>query len=167
MPREWKRLEAELVLDLGIIRLRRDTYELASAHPFHVFESNPWVNVVPVTDAGEVVLVRQYRHGILGPSLEVPGGVVDARDASPRAAAERELLEETGYTALRWTSMGFSVLRGPSFPASPPRARGLSTIRARPAPAVLVSAHPENLRLSSARRAAPLPPSGRRYRSPR
>jgi 8-oxo-dGTP pyrophosphatase MutT (NUDIX family) len=108
MHRSWKRLGGEVVLDLGIIRLRRDTYEFESrpAHPFHVIESNPWVNVVPVTDTGQVVLVRQYRHGIQGASLEVPGGVVDARDVSPRAAAERELLEETGYAAGRWTSLG-------------------------------------------------------------
>jgi 8-oxo-dGTP pyrophosphatase MutT (NUDIX family) len=108
MHHPWKRLGGEVVLDLGIIRLRRDTYEFGSrpAHPFHVIESNPWVNVVPVTDEGQVVLVRQYRHGIQGASLEVPGGVLDARDASPRAAAERELLEETGYVADRWTSLG-------------------------------------------------------------
>jgi 8-oxo-dGTP pyrophosphatase MutT (NUDIX family) len=113
--RPWKRVDAEIVLDLGIIRLRRDTYELDSrrAHPFHVLESNPWVNVVAVTDSDQVILVRQYRHGILGPSLEVPGGVVDPRDASPRAGAERELLEETGYAADRWTSLG-SVTSNPA-----------------------------------------------------
>jgi 8-oxo-dGTP pyrophosphatase MutT (NUDIX family) len=57
-----------------------------------------WVSIVPVTDAGEIVLVRQYRHGIDAPTLEVPGGVIDAGE-SPQEAALRELREETGYAA--------------------------------------------------------------------
>jgi 8-oxo-dGTP pyrophosphatase MutT (NUDIX family) len=66
-----------------------------------------WVSMVPITDAGEVVLVRQYRHGIDAPTLEVPGGVIDPGEA-PAHAAVRELAEETGYAPgivepLGWT----------------------------------------------------------------
>ena len=57
-----------------------------------------WVNVVPVTAEGRVVLIRQYRHGIRDVTVEIPGGMIDAGE-SPEAAAARELQEETGYTA--------------------------------------------------------------------
>ncbi|RMF87764.1 MAG: NUDIX hydrolase [Nitrospirae bacterium] len=74
-------------------------------HPFYVLETGPWVNVVPLTESGEVVLVRQYRHGTRTVCLEIPGGLVDPGE-SPEAAAARELLEETGYAAERWEAIG-------------------------------------------------------------
>lgn len=100
MASPWKRLSGETVYDAGIFRVRRDRYEFRGApvRPYHVIECAPWINVVPLTEGGEVVLVRQYRHGIRAMSLEVPGGVVDPSDADPAAAAVRELLEETGHT---------------------------------------------------------------------
>jgi ADP-ribose pyrophosphatase len=57
-----------------------------------------WVSVVPVTEDGKFVLVRQYRPGIDGPTLEVPGGMIDPGE-DPATAALRELREETGYGA--------------------------------------------------------------------
>ena len=57
-----------------------------------------WCNVVPVTDDGRVILVRQHRWGTDAPSLEIPGGLVDPGE-SPLDAAARELREETGYDA--------------------------------------------------------------------
>lgn len=62
-----------------------------------MLESRPWINVVAVTPEREILLVRQYRHGIEEETLEIPGGLVDEADADPAAAAARELLEETGY----------------------------------------------------------------------
>jgi len=96
----WRRLGGEIIHDAGIFRLRRDAYEHDGrpTRPFYVIESNPWINVVPVTPAGEIVLVRQFRHGIQDSTLEIPGGLVDATDRDPAAAAVRELLEETGHT---------------------------------------------------------------------
>jgi 8-oxo-dGTP pyrophosphatase MutT (NUDIX family) len=99
MSERWRRLGSEIIHDAGIFRLRRDAYEHDGqpTRPFYILESNAWINVVPVTPEGGIVLVRQYRHGIGEPTLEVPGGLVDDRDASPAAAAVRELLEETGH----------------------------------------------------------------------
>jgi rSAM/selenodomain-associated transferase 1 len=59
------------------------------------------VFVVPVTDSGEIVLVRQYRHPVRDWTLEVPAGSVEEGE-SPLAAAERELAEEVGGRARGW-----------------------------------------------------------------
>ena len=65
-----------------------------------------WVNVVAITADGKAVLVRQFRHGTEQTTLEIPGGAVDPSDRSALAAARRELREETGYVARRWTRLG-------------------------------------------------------------
>jgi ADP-ribose pyrophosphatase len=61
--------------------------------------------VVPVDDAGRVCLVRQYRHGIEDLLWEIPAGKLDHGEA-PAICAVRELAEETGVVAKRWTSLG-------------------------------------------------------------
>jgi len=64
-----------------------------------VLDSTDWVNIVPVTPQGNIVLIRQFRHGTASVVWEIPGGMVDAEDETPAHAAHRELLEETGYSA--------------------------------------------------------------------
>ena len=80
---------------------------------FYVLEMPDWVNVIALTDEREVLLVRQYRHGRAEVTLEVPGGLVDAEDADPLAAARRELVEETGYEAKEVVLLG-SVAPNPA-----------------------------------------------------
>lgn len=79
-------------------KFRMDTCELPNGKPYKAFvlEFDAWANVVALTKNNEVVLVRQYRHGVQEISLELPGGVVDAGE-DPLEGAKRELLEETGY----------------------------------------------------------------------
>jgi len=57
-----------------------------------------WVITVPLTQDGELIMVRQWRHGSGKTSCEFPGGVLDLGE-DPATAARRELLEETGYEA--------------------------------------------------------------------
>jgi ADP-ribose pyrophosphatase len=61
--------------------------------------------VVAVDGAGRVCLVRQYRHGIADFLWEIPAGKLDPGEA-PEACAVRELAEETGVRAGRWTPLG-------------------------------------------------------------
>jgi len=59
------------------------------------------VAIVPLTDDGQVRLVRQYRAGITDFSLEIPAGTLEP-DEHPDEAAPRELAEETGDRADSW-----------------------------------------------------------------
>ncbi len=65
-----------------------------------------WATVVPLTADNQVVMERQYRHGVQKTLLEIPGGVIDVEDASPLEAAKRELLEETGYSSEKFIQIG-------------------------------------------------------------
>jgi ADP-ribose pyrophosphatase len=98
----WKLLETEAVLDNKWSSVQRHTVELPGGkviNDYYVHVRPDVVLVFPLTDAGNVVMVRQYKHGAGQVLLEFPGGVIDAGESSPEAAAERELREETGYTA--------------------------------------------------------------------
>lgn len=67
---------------------------------FYILKSHDWCNVIPITEDGKVVLVKQYRIGIAEHTHEIPGGVTDPLDPHIQATALRELEEETGYTPL-------------------------------------------------------------------
>lgn len=72
---------------------------------FSILEAPDWINVIPMTPEGDLVLVEQYRYGVERPTLELPGGMVDAGE-NPLDTAKRELLEETGYEGEEWISLG-------------------------------------------------------------
>ena len=107
-PPKWNSLRRELLQDCEIFTVSREHAESPRSgrvHEFHRIDSGDWVNIVPVTRAGEVVMINQYRHGSQDVELEIPGGLVDPGEA-PAEAAARELLEETGYRAESVQSIG-------------------------------------------------------------
>ncbi len=105
----WTRRSSEIVYSTRIFDLRRDSNQsprTAREHDFWVLESGDWVNILPITRAGEVVLIRQWRHGIGDFTLEIPGGMIDPEDVSPLSAARREMVEETGYDSADIVELG-------------------------------------------------------------
>ena len=60
------------------------------------------VAIVALDEAGQVLLIRQYRHPVGQLLWEIPAGIRDVDGEEPRATAERELLEEAGYRARDW-----------------------------------------------------------------
>lgn len=106
----WPLLSREPLADYHVFRVRKDVSRSPRTglpHDFFVLDGPDWVNVVAVTAAREIVLVRQYRHGTASETLEIPGGAVDAGDASPLDGARRELREETGYASDDWSLLGW------------------------------------------------------------
>ncbi|HXP59967.1 MAG TPA: NUDIX hydrolase [Dongiaceae bacterium] len=96
----WERIGSTPVADFRIFTIRSDrkvSPRTRQEHDFLVIDSVNWVNVVALTPDDQVVMVEQYRHGTNTVELEIPGGMIDADDASPEAAGQRELREETGY----------------------------------------------------------------------
>ena len=96
----WQKVGSKPLADFKIFRIRSDRMvspRTRQEHDFFVIESVNWVNVIAVTFERQLVMIEQYRHGSGTVELEIPGGMMDARDASPEQAGERELREETGY----------------------------------------------------------------------
>jgi 8-oxo-dGTP pyrophosphatase MutT (NUDIX family) len=115
-PRPWQRERSEPGPDLVIARARFDWVRnprTGATLRRLVLDTAPWVNVVALTGERRLVVVRQYRFGNGSVTTEIPGGVVDPGEA-PEDAARRELREETGYTAERWSWLG-TVEPNPAF----------------------------------------------------
>lgn len=61
--------------------------------------------IVPLLEDHRVVMLKQYRHAVGRYMWEIPAGTVDGKE-SPMACARRELVEETGYSAATWETLG-------------------------------------------------------------
>src|SRR6266581_8614358 len=102
MIKPWTQIHSASLGDFRIFRVRSDkkiSPRTEQPHDFFVIDAVNWVNVVAITPDQQLVMVEQFRHGTNTVELEIPGGTIDANDASPMAAGLRELREETGYEA--------------------------------------------------------------------
>ena len=100
MIQPWKTISTKKLGDFRIFTIRSDAKispRTGKEHDFFVLDSVNWVNVIAITPANELVMVEQFRHGTNTVELEIPGGIMDATDDSPKATGIRELREETGY----------------------------------------------------------------------
>lgn len=100
MIKPWPNVRSTPLGNYRIFQIRSDiklSPRTGEEHDFFVIDCVNWVNVIALTPDDQIVLVEQYRHGSNTIELEVPGGMIDADDASPIVAGTRELREETGY----------------------------------------------------------------------
>ena len=96
----WQKVSSEHVGNFRIFTLRSDRVispRTQHEQDVYVIDCVNWVNVIAITPDRHLVMIEQYRHGSTTVELEIPGGMIDAKDASPTAAGLRELREETGY----------------------------------------------------------------------
>jgi len=112
----WKTLSKKTILDRGkFLVVESHTVQL---HDGRVIEDWPWVvtpdfvNVVAETENGDFLCFRQRKYGLKEMSLAPVGGYIEPNE-TPLQAAGRELLEETGYMADEWISLG-EYLVGPN-----------------------------------------------------
>ncbi|MBD1813058.1 NUDIX hydrolase, partial [Microcoleus vaginatus DQ-U2] len=99
---KWKLLRSRFVLNNEWCQVRQDEIELPSGQIIDDFFVNVRPNIALVfatTEQQELVLVRQYRHGVGEILLELPAGSFNPAEESGKSAAARELAEETGYVA--------------------------------------------------------------------
>lgn len=104
---EEQPLESTQVYKGHFLEVRRDRVGLPDGNEAHrEYIVHPGaVMIVPILDDGRLVLERQYRHPLGRVMIEFPAGKLDPGEPG-RRCAERELLEETGYTARQWAHAG-------------------------------------------------------------
>ena len=92
------RLKRQLRYQGTILKIYEDTV-LANGHEAHwdFIHHDGAAAVLPVTDDGKILMVRQYRNALDRETLEIPAGKLDAADEPKIQCAYRELEEETGY----------------------------------------------------------------------
>jgi len=105
----WKVLDERLLHDGSPwLQLKQQTIGLpdgCTVDMFYQIEMRDFALVYATTETGHVIVLRLYRHGPRRIELALPGGLVDDGEES-LIAAQRELLEETGYQAKHWRSLG-------------------------------------------------------------
>jgi 8-oxo-dGTP pyrophosphatase MutT (NUDIX family) len=103
----WKFLGKRSVVSGKIFRYSLASFELSDGRrpDFDLLDFADWVNVIALTKDGKLLLIRQYRIGTQGFTIEIPGGAIN-REEDPLEGAKRELLEETGYTTKTWRKIG-------------------------------------------------------------
>lgn len=97
---EWKLLKSDYLFKDLWFTVRKDSCQRPDGkivEPYYVYEFPEWVTAVALTESGEFIFEKQYRHASGLTMMEIPGGCVDPEDESLYSAIARELKEETGY----------------------------------------------------------------------
>ncbi|MGZ5287273.1 MAG: NUDIX hydrolase [Flavisolibacter sp.] len=96
---KWKVVSSEKIFSEPWLNVRKDACILPNGNKhgnYFILEYPEWATAFALTEDNNVVMVRQYRHGLGVMSTELPGGVVDPGE-DPATAVARELKEETGF----------------------------------------------------------------------
>jgi ADP-ribose pyrophosphatase len=109
----WRTVSRRVLLDRKPwFTVGEETVELPDGRivdDFGFIDMLEFTVIVPVTAAGETVLIRSYKHGVRSVALSLPAGGLHAGEDA-LACARRELREETGYEAERWEPLGRYVV---------------------------------------------------------
>lgn len=106
---KWKTLSSEYLFNDQWFKVRKEVCETPHGKivdPYYVYEFSTWVGVLPITEEGKIIMVRQYRHALGEVCIEIPGGCVDDTDKNIEDAISREILEETGYSFSSFEYLG-------------------------------------------------------------
>jgi 8-oxo-dGTP pyrophosphatase MutT (NUDIX family) len=106
--RPWRILESSMAFEEPWYKLRQDRVELPDGtvlDDYYVSVRADIVVIVAVSGDGLVPLVRQYKHGVQAITLEFPAGTFSGAEL-PLEAAQRELVEETGWTCETFNVVG-------------------------------------------------------------
>lgn len=101
----WKVLDSKTIINRPWLSARCDRVELPDGRvnpEYYVLHYPTWINVIAETADGKIILERQYRHALGVMSTEICAGVANDGEA-PLHAAQRELMEETGFGGGKWT----------------------------------------------------------------
>lgn len=103
-----KTLDSQMMYDGRIIKVYKDNVELADGKKSfrEVVRHSGGVVILAFKDEDTILLVKQYRYPIGETVLELPAGKLE-KGEDPFEAAKRELEEETGYCANKWTDLGY------------------------------------------------------------
>lgn len=123
MIEAWRKLSSKPLGDFRVFSVHQEqkvSPRTGVPHDFYIIDSPKWVNIIALTPDAEMVMVEQFRQGSETVELEIPGGVMDAGDASPEATGTRELLEETGYQGeqarvIGWVYPNPAIMRNECF----------------------------------------------------
>ncbi len=113
---DFETVSSETVYRGNILALRADRVRMPGGNVAkrEVVEHYGAVAIAAVDDNGRVALVYQYRHAVGRRLWELPAGLLDEPGEDPAAAAARELREETGFTAQRWSTL-VDLVSSPGF----------------------------------------------------
>ncbi len=100
----WPVVSSEKLAEGTVVSVRRDVVRMPDGEEVgrEVVEHPGAVGILAMDEAGQVLLIRQYRHPVGRQLWEIPAGLRDVAGEPPLATAQRELLEEAGYLAADW-----------------------------------------------------------------
>lgn len=100
--------DSQEIYDGKVVHLFKDTVELPNGHlaTRETIRHIGAVAIVPLTEDGKVIVERQFRYPLDQVITEIPAGKLDSKSEDRLEAAKRELKEETGITADKWTELG-------------------------------------------------------------
>ena len=105
----WKTIKTEKLIDEYHVTVKKNGVELpdgAVIDDFYTVTIPDAAMVAAITTDGQILLKSEFRYACGEEVIECPAGMFEMNESDPLVVAQRELLEETGYTSSNWTYLG-------------------------------------------------------------